>query len=73
MPGATSCPAPLAVCLGGAEVVGCGVVLSELEAFTTVTLVKVVRLGVLDGAAELELTIVVGAGEDGAAEDGVDS
>ena len=55
-PGTLRCPAKLVlVCLVGVAVVGEAVVLNEVEALTTVTLVRVIGAAVLDGASEVEL------------------
>jgi hypothetical protein len=55
-PGTLRCSAKLVlVCLVGVAVVGEAVVLNEVEALTTVTLVRVVGVAVLDWAAEVEL------------------
>lgn len=72
-PGTPRCPAKLVlVCLVGVAVVGEAVVLNEVEALTTVTLVRVVGVAVLDWTSEVELAgAVVGAGEGGAAEDSI--
>ncbi len=56
-PGTPRRPAKLVlVCLVGVAVVGEAVVLNEVEALTTVTLVRVVGVAVLDWASEVELT-----------------
>jgi hypothetical protein len=55
-PGTLRCPAKLVlVCLVGVAVVGEAVVLNEVEALTTVTLVRVVGVSVVDWAAEVKL------------------
>jgi len=72
-PGTPRSPAKLVeVCLVGVAVVGEAVVLSCVEALTTVMLVRVVGVAVVLGTSEVELAVVngvVSASVDGAAED----